>query len=181
VAFACEYCEEPLTTRRGYLVSRPGFELSASECKSKCRPTCCRTDGCRREQCQLCCEPVYLFHTCPIDGASSSRANQQRCPAFRSARFLQIRIVCGVTSECVAGVVVFVLYGGRLVSKILFGLFTLVGITKLLQWCAARCHKCEDVQSDVAVLIISRSVLLRVRCVSEKKVVEKIKTHIYGT
>jgi len=113
--------------------------------------------------------PVYLFHACPIDGASSSRVNQQRCPAFRSARFLQIQIVSGVTSECVAGVVVFVLYGGRLVSKILLGLFTLVGITKLLQWCAARCHKCKDVQSDVAVLIISRSVLLRVRCVSEKK------------
>jgi len=125
--------------------------------------------------------PVYLFHACPIDGAIGSRVNQQLCPAFRSARFLQIRIVSGVTSECVAGVVVFVLYGGRLVSKILLDLFTLVGITKLWQWCAARCHKCKDVQSDVAVLITSRSVLLRVRCVYEKKSCgENQNTHLWS-
>jgi hypothetical protein len=45
-----------------------------------------------------------------------------------------------------------VLYSGRLVAKILLGLFTLVRMTKLWQWCGARCHKCKDVQSGVAVL-----------------------------
>jgi hypothetical protein len=99
-AFACEYCGEPLTTKRGYFVSRPGFERSASECKSKCRPTCCR----RRVQCQLCCEPSRLSHW----RCCRQPVNQQRCPTFRSARFLQIRIASGVTSECVAGVVGFV-------------------------------------------------------------------------
>jgi len=34
----------------------------------------------------------------------------------------------------------------------LLGLFTVVSITKLCQWCGARCHKCKDVQSDVAVV-----------------------------
>jgi len=57
-----------------------------------------------------------------------------------------------VTSECVAGVVGSVLYSGRLVSKALLCLFTVVRITKFCQWCGARCHKCKDVQSDVAVV-----------------------------
>jgi len=102
------------------------------------------------EECSVSC--AVNLHACPIDGAVGSRVNQQRCPTFRSARFLQMRIASGVTLECVAGVVGFVLYSGRFVSKILRGLFTLVRITKLWQWCSARCHKCKNVQSDAAVL-----------------------------
>jgi hypothetical protein len=70
-------------------------------------------------------DPVCLFHACPIDSAVGSRVNQQRCPTFRSATFLQMRIASGVTSGCIAGVIGFVLYSGRLVSKILLGLFAM--------------------------------------------------------
>lgn len=132
-------------------MSRPGFELSASEYKSKYKPTCLQMAV---EECSVssAVNPVYLFHSCPTDGPVGSRLNQQRCSTFRSARFLQIRIASGVTSECVACVVGSVLYSSRLVSKIVLGLFTAVRITKLCHWCGARCHKCKDVQSAVAVV-----------------------------
>jgi len=141
-------------------VSRPGFELSASECKSKCKPTCCRQIAVEECSVSSAVNPVYLFHSCPTDGAVGSRVNQQRSPTFRSARFLQIRIASGVTSECVAGAVAFVLYSCRLGSARL-GSARLDNVTwfvhssknyEALSVVQCKMPQVKDVQSDVAVV-----------------------------